>query len=300
VANTFAQRWNDDQVPNPDVSSSSWTAPGHDVPTISTALTASNAGTHHVQTLRTAGCSYVPSTNVVKGVGVNLPSMTYSHYPYAPRGETTILAALVRAINTAQNFIYVEDQYGIFVEDIKDALASALDPPGFQKLIVVQQDIHQSDAGKAGCAASHYAMWKTLEAAHPGKVQLHTRSDGAYTHSKTWVFDDALFVTGSANINRRSYTHDAELDVAVVDAATTTSADGVSVGTFVHDARLAMWAEHTGLSVSSLRGMTIKEAAAAFDSSASRVVRRIVLNSNDDDMPDLALCERSDPDGRRC
>lgn len=298
VANTFAQRWNDDALPNPDVSAAQWTAAGHDVPTAPHA-TASAVGTHHVQSLRTYGCGYLPYTELVtkfgKTGGVTAPGTSRASYPYAPRGETTVLAALVKAIGNAKSFIYLEDQYGLYVEEIKDALAAALAKPSFQKLVVVQQDVSETDAGKFKCMASWYAMWQTLSAGHPGKVQLYHRADGSYVHSKTWVFDDALFVTGSANVNRRSFTHDAEFDMAVIDATQVTSADGVRVGKFVHDARLAMWSEHTLLSADTLRGMTIAEAAAAFD--ASGAVKRVAFDSDDDSRPDLEVCELSDPSG---
>jgi hypothetical protein len=38
-----------------------------------------------------------------------------------------------------------------------------------------------------------------------------------YVHSKTWIFDDELAIVGSANCNRRGYSHDTELDFAVYD-----------------------------------------------------------------------------------
>jgi hypothetical protein len=47
-----------------------------------------------------------------------------------------------------------------------------------------------------------------------------TPGEGAwpfYVHSKTWIFDDELVIVGSANCNRRGYSHDTELDIAVYD-----------------------------------------------------------------------------------
>lgn len=38
-----------------------------------------------------------------------------------------------------------------------------------------------------------------------------------WVHSKTWVFDDQLAIVGSANVNRRGFSHDSEAGVAFGD-----------------------------------------------------------------------------------
>jgi phosphatidylserine/phosphatidylglycerophosphate/cardiolipin synthase-like enzyme len=52
-----------------------------------------------------------------------------------------------------------------------------------------------------------------------------------YIHSKTWIFDDQYLVTGSANCNRRGYSHDSELDFGVVD----------TTGDSVKNLRVRLW-----------------------------------------------------------
>jgi phosphatidylserine/phosphatidylglycerophosphate/cardiolipin synthase-like enzyme len=52
-----------------------------------------------------------------------------------------------------------------------------------------------------------------------------------YIHSKTWFFDDEYLITGSANCNRRGYSHDSELDVGVYDQDKK----------FVKDFRVKLW-----------------------------------------------------------
>jgi phosphatidylserine/phosphatidylglycerophosphate/cardiolipin synthase-like enzyme len=52
-----------------------------------------------------------------------------------------------------------------------------------------------------------------------------------YIHSKTWVFDDEYLITGSANCNRRGYSHDSELDIGVYDQNKQ----------FVKDLRIRIW-----------------------------------------------------------
>ncbi|HEX5198059.1 MAG TPA: phospholipase D-like domain-containing protein, partial [Gaiellales bacterium] len=52
-----------------------------------------------------------------------------------------------------------------------------------------------------------------------------------YVHSKTWIFDDEYLITGSANCNRRGYSHDSELDIGVYDP----------IKTAVRDLRIRLW-----------------------------------------------------------
>jgi hypothetical protein len=50
-----------------------------------------------------------------------------------------------------------------------------------------------------------------------GCPSKETWSSIFYTHSKTWIFDDEFLITGSANCNRRGYSHDSELNIGVYD-----------------------------------------------------------------------------------
>ena len=50
-------------------------------------------------------------------------------------------------------------------------------------------------------------------------------------HSKLWLFDDQYLITGSANCNRRGYSHDSELNVGLFDEQMA----------FVRDARIRLW-----------------------------------------------------------
>jgi hypothetical protein len=55
-----------------------------------------------------------------------------------------------------------------------------------------------------------------------------------YVHAKVGVVDDLWSTIGSANLNSRGLSHDAELNLAVLD------------GDFARGLRLALWAEHAG------------------------------------------------------
>ncbi|HEX2079266.1 MAG TPA: hypothetical protein VHG08_16185 [Longimicrobium sp.] len=66
--------------------------------------------------------------------------------------------------------------------------------------------------------------------------------DEIYCHSKVWIIDDVIAKIGSANCNRRSYTHDSEMDIVMVDGALDNGARR-----FARDFRVQLWAEHLGV-----------------------------------------------------
>ena len=72
-----------------------------------------------------------------------------------------------------------------------------------------------------------------------------------YVHAKVCVVDDVWATIGSDNLNRRSWSHDSELNIAVLDETRDERAprdpgglgDGARV--FARDLRLRLWREHT-------------------------------------------------------
>lgn len=63
-----------------------------------------------------------------------------------------------------------------------------------------------------------------------------------YVHSKVWIVDDVFVKIGSANCNRRSMTHDTEIDINVVDGALLNGARALA-----RRFRVEMWAEHLNM-----------------------------------------------------
>ena len=102
---------------------------------------------------------------------------------------------MIKAINTASNFIYIEDQYGIYVKDVFDALHAALER-GVGHIVVLIQ-IPDPESAQFGYDSYQADMWNPLKEAFPGKVQVYERNDEVYVHSKIVVVDDVWMAVGS-------------------------------------------------------------------------------------------------------
>ena len=159
-------------------------------------------------------------------------------YAFAPTGRTGIYRQIEAAIAATRKYMYIEDQY--LVDDMPmGALVSMLDllkqrvkDSGFKKLIVLCTRLDEIKKEFLGQAGSHRRAFVEglVEAGGDKVVICQYKSNSSlgidvkplenspfYVHSKSWLFDDELLVVGSANCNRRGYSHDSELDFAVYD-----------------------------------------------------------------------------------
>jgi hypothetical protein len=170
---------------------------------------------------------------------LNAAAKQTAAYWFAPSGRTGVYHQIKAALDRCKQFIYLEDQY--LVDDMAmGSLPSMLDlleqklktDKDFKKLIVFCTRITEINDELLGLAAVHRKEFvQRLVAAGGDRVvfcQYKSNNtlgnglpspDGApfYVHSKTWIFDDELLIVGSANCNRRGYSHDSELDLAVYD-----------------------------------------------------------------------------------
>eukprot|EP00939_MAST-03C_sp_MAST-3C-sp1_P005505 g5505.t1 len=250
LGNSFVQRWNSD---NPLDKAGSWvldalsfaTGPEIEIvdanPTEEEKLslftheddaTSSGDDTRNaaVQIVRTYPCEY----ELISG-------WKTFHWEFAPRGEFSYLRAAQKAILRAREYIYIEDQYGLYMDELFGTIARALEG-GEVKLVVLIA--RSSGVHLAGCATSQYEMWMPLKTAYPKKVTLTVRIDHAFVHSKMMIVDDIWALIGSANIGYRSFTSDPEIGGAVVDEHTIRrKSDNLLVAKFAHDARVRSWAE---------------------------------------------------------
>jgi len=278
IANAFVQRWNWKE----DLSHTQ--AKGSDaefesrLAEVDPPVAASEpAGSQYVQVLRTFGCD--------------------AGQPFTQCGEYTILAALLKVIRAATQFVFVEDQYGFDVAPIREALSDALDRG--VKVVAVLNGVG-AELGSTFCGDNVETMWSSLRSKGAYVFQYNKAEYGDYVHSKTWVVDDCWFMTGSANLNWRSMTADPELSVAVMESTCTG---------WVKETRCELWAELTtqpGVTADSICSMAgemgdILESIFGADGDQSQKLQPMVLGSDGDGFVTEWLqfvCDYTDPDAR--
>lgn len=227
IEKTFRERWNDGTSPS--------SGPR---PWLSSQIAASPAvGTHSVQVLRT--------------YGITSPLFGYS---WSPRGEFTVWASYLNAIQNASTYIYIEDQYFLPFDwqpchtrsgaaqctDIIYQLGRAL-KRGVRIAVLTPSNAedkghkyqkYQRDIG------INYLISVMLDPESSGEVVVASLENitDVYIHSKLMIVDDEFVSIGSANVAQRSMTHDGEIQVGIVDAD----------NAFAREFRMSLWAEHTG------------------------------------------------------
>ncbi len=241
VLRSFVERWND---PHPLDHRSPYRMlvqrlarmPRHPEPLPEALPDPPAVGRHVVQVLRTYGRKSPP-------------------YPFAPDGERSIAHGYRKAFGLARSLVYVEDQYlwsGFVVESLCDALRRS---PGLRVVAVVPRfpDADGRFTGPANRLGQIDAM-RRLDAAGPDRVAVYDVENEAgtpiYVHAKICVVDDVWTTCGSDNVNRRSWTSDSELTVAVLDPERDArepldvSAHGDGARRLSRDLRLQVMAEH--------------------------------------------------------
>ena len=218
----FAQRWMD----NPD----SEAVPP--LPSV-TPPPMEPRGTLQFQLVTTYGNGSVHA-GIVPGRGATEPGYTFAH-----SGDQSILALVRLALGKARRFVYVEDQY-LVDPVISGVLQEALGR--IERLVIVMPPTEEVNAELRQGWRRRAEFLEPLLAAAPEKVAVVV-STTRYVHSKTWVIDDEFAIVGSANCNRRGYTHDSEASVGVYDTG-----DSGWVATL----RQALWAKHLGRPASEL------------------------------------------------
>jgi phosphatidylserine/phosphatidylglycerophosphate/cardiolipin synthase-like enzyme len=206
---TFRERWNDPTPLERQNSPLGWVrmrsareqTVRDPLPSLDRAPAA--CGTHAVQVLR---------TYPAKRPG----------YPFAPKGERTIAAFYRKAFARASSLLYIEDQY-FWSREVGEALAGALHRNPDLRVIVVVPRFPDRDGVITG-PAHRMGQRRTLTMAHEAggdRVAVYDieneRGTPIYVHAKVVVIDDEVALLGSDNLNRRSWTHDSELSIAVVD-----------------------------------------------------------------------------------
>jgi phosphatidylserine/phosphatidylglycerophosphate/cardiolipin synthase-like enzyme len=157
-------------------------------------------------------------------------------YDFLPRGDFRILEAYMRALRSAQSFIYLENQF-LWSPEIVHVLVDKLrNPPRDDFRLVVVLPSRPNDG-----ADDTRGQLGVLVDADDGDERflaatLHTRTGDLtgpmYVHAKVGIVDDRWLTIGSANLNEHSLFNDSEMNVVTCDAA------------LARETRLRLWAEH--------------------------------------------------------
>lgn len=195
------------------------------------------AGSQYVQIGRTYG-------NGANHRGIDTHWGFSRGYSFAPNGEQTARRMILHAISRAQRFIYVEDQYLINDTDT-DAVRALSDALGRIEHLTIL--VPHNTICDIPVVTHRQRFLAPLRRAGGGKVRVFClHPPGAphtYVHSKIWIIDDQFAIIGSANCNRRGWTHDSEVTAGIFDE----SSDDVCEWHFAHRLRVALWAEHLGM-----------------------------------------------------
>ena len=175
--------------------------------------------------------------------------------PYAPYGERSVARGYGKAFRRARRLIYLEDQY-MWSPHIARLLADALQrSPELHLVVVVPR--HPDVDGRFALPPNEVGRLEAIEVARkaaPDRVHVFDLENHAgtpvYVHAKVCVIDDVWACTGSANLNRRSWSHDSELSCAVLDdtADEREPRDPAGLGDgarrYARDLRLRLMREH--------------------------------------------------------
>jgi phosphatidylserine/phosphatidylglycerophosphate/cardiolipin synthase-like enzyme len=176
-------------------------------------------------------------------------------YPFAPTGERSVARGYTKAVRRARRIIYMEDQY-MWSAEVARLLADALRRnPDLHLVVVVPR--HPDVDGRLALPPNLIGRKSAIDVCRrsdPDRVHVFDVENHAgtpvYVHAKVCVVDDVWASVGSANFNRRSWTHDSELSCAVLDPTADPReprdpaglGDGARV--FAREVRLTLLREH--------------------------------------------------------
>jgi phosphatidylserine/phosphatidylglycerophosphate/cardiolipin synthase-like enzyme len=165
-------------------------------------------------------------------------------YNTVPRGDFRLLESYLRALQAAQRFIYLENQF-LWSPEIAAVLQAKLaNPPSpdFRLLLLLPSKPTSGADDTRGVLAE-----LVEEDGDDGRMlacTLYARSgslsDPVYIHAKIGIIDDTWLTLGSANLNEHSLFNDTEMNLVANDP-------DLAVRT-----RRRLWAEHLELSVDEL------------------------------------------------
>jgi phosphatidylserine/phosphatidylglycerophosphate/cardiolipin synthase-like enzyme len=162
-------------------------------------------------------------------------------YSAVPRGDFSILESYMRALQAAERFIYIENQF-LWSPEIEAVLSDKISNPPHPdfRLLLLLPSKPNSGADDTRGVLGH------LIEADAGADRLlactlyarsNTLRDPIYIHAKIAIVDDNWLTLGSANLNEHSLFNDTEMNIVSHDPE------------FARQTRLRLWAEHLELPI---------------------------------------------------
>ena len=176
-------------------------------------------------------------------------------YRFATNGERSVARAYLKSFERARSLIYIEDQY-LWSVAAADALADALERHAALRVVVVVPAYPDEDGPVSGAAnrVSQLRALARIAAAGGDRFAAYDieRDDSTpiYVHAKVCIVDDVWMMAGSDNFDRRSWTHDSEVSLAIIDETidqrrpTDPGGLGERARVLPRSTRLQLWGEH--------------------------------------------------------
>lgn len=209
--------------------------------------------------------------NVLSGpppaAGTSRVQITHTYgrgFPF-PSPVQTAAAARAQALGQARSFFYMEDQYFVGSPSQGAMMRKAL-AAGAVGIVVIAAEDSVGDLPDVGFRRRSFLG--PLARDFPGRFLVFERlgagstvGPGAYVHAKLLVVDDEVAIVGSVNSNRRSWTHDSEIDAVVVDDNGPGAPGTAASWGAPRRLRTDVWAAHLGLPANTLGDPSIGIAA---------------------------------------
>jgi phosphatidylserine/phosphatidylglycerophosphate/cardiolipin synthase-like enzyme len=163
-----------------------------------------------------------------------------------PNGDFSVLESYVRALRSAERYVYIENQF-LWSPEIVEILADKLrDPPRDDFRIVVVLPVNPNDGADVSRGQVAALIHADDDNARFLACSLYARTgtvrDPIYVHAKVGIIDDRWLTIGSANLNEHSLFNDSEMNVVVHDEQ------------LARETRLRLWSEHLERPVEELDG----------------------------------------------
>jgi phosphatidylserine/phosphatidylglycerophosphate/cardiolipin synthase-like enzyme len=162
-------------------------------------------------------------------------------YTAAPRGDFSILESYLRALQAAERFVYIENQF-LWSPEIEAVLHDKIsNPPSSEfRLLLLLPSKPNSGADDTRGVLGHL-IEADAGANRLLACTLYARStnlhEPIYIHAKIAIIDDNWFTLGSANLNEHSLFNDTEMNIVSHDPE------------LARQTRLRLWAEHLELPI---------------------------------------------------